>query len=138
MYSYKKSCRFESNEKCTNVRRHTSQSECNTNTKIRINKMQTNRDSFRYHAGTGLLDTTHFTSRHSAIQIITILLLSHLKANLYNNNQHDKHRSIPMATNDVSTAVIVYSNQRNRQWTNAPVIGATNAAACRSKLSAHF
>ena len=66
------------------MHRHTSQTECNRNTQIRIHEMQTNLNNFRYHAGTRHLVTTHVTSRHSAIQIITIglFLWSHLKVNL--------------------------------------------------------
>jgi len=51
-----KGCRFDSSKQCTNVRKTTSQSECTTNKQIRIHKMQTNRDNFRYEAVTHLLD----------------------------------------------------------------------------------
>ena len=72
------------NERCTNVHRYTSQSECNTNNQIRIHAVQITLDNCTSHAGTRLLVTTHVTSRHSAIQILTIglLLWSHLKVNL--------------------------------------------------------
>ena len=100
--------------------------------------MQSNRDNFRYHAGTRFLVTTHVTSRHISPPF-KLYYCDHTWRYIYKTATHisvtQKHSQLPTPKNYVWAAVMTLSN--SQLYSTSSDINATNAVAWRNELIAH-